>query len=108
MGWTKPRGKCMADTPVTSEPATAGGTAAAGVRSTEDIVALALVVIENWLLAHLLPSWVLPSEVQSAEQTLITVGVAWWLSRAAAKPLARPPVISDGPLPVDEESKPAP
>jgi hypothetical protein len=78
------------------------------VRSTEDIVALALVVIENWLLAHLLPSWVLPSEVQSAEQTLITVGVAWWLSRAAAKPPARPPVISDGPLPVDEESKPAP
>lgn len=44
----------------------------------QNIVAFAFVVIANWILAHLANSWVMPSEVQSAFQTLIGVSVGAW------------------------------
>ena len=70
-------------------------------RSTEDIVALALMVILNWLLAHLLTNWVLPPEVQSAFQTLITVAIAAWLNAhhetMPAAPVSLPPLPAPAP-----------
>lgn len=66
-------------------------------RSTEDIVALAFMVILNWFMAHLMTSWVLPPEVQSAFQTIITVGIAAYLNRVRA------PAAS--PLPPTKENK---
>lgn len=54
-------------------------------RSTnEQALALSLVVILNWLLAHLVTSWAMPPEVQSAVQSIITIGIGYVLSRGSA------------------------
>ena len=41
-------------------------------RANEQATALALVVIFNWLLSHDATSWVMPPEVQSSLQSLIS------------------------------------
>jgi hypothetical protein len=75
-------------------------------RSTEDVVALSLMVILNWLLAHIATSWVLPPEVQSATQTLLTVCIAMYIDRAKKptiigtfppEPLPAPPAAQEKP-----------
>lgn len=52
---------------------------------TGSVAALALVVIINWLIAHLATDWVMPPEVQSAVQTLISVTLTAWLLRRENK-----------------------
>ena len=59
-------------------------------RNTEDIVALSLVVLANWLIAHLATSWVLPPEVSSAVQTLIVVGFGKYLDHSARVVVPQP------------------
>ncbi len=50
--------------------------------TTENAVALAIVVILNWLLTHLATTWAMPPEVQSSLQALIVaVGGAWLRAR---------------------------
>lgn len=53
-----------------------------------NVAAVALVIIGNWFLAHVATEWVLPPEVQTAFQSLITVGLGWWLTRPAKTPEA--------------------
>ncbi len=52
---------------------------------TGSVVALALVVIINWLIAHLETSWAMPPEVQSAVQTLISVSLTAFLAWLAQR-----------------------
>lgn len=47
--------------------------------STENAIALAMVVLANWFLAHLATDWVMPSEVQSSLQGLLVVAIGCWL-----------------------------
>lgn len=49
--------------------------------TTENAVALACVVILNWLLTHLCTTWAMPPEVQSSLQALIVAGGGAWLKR---------------------------
>lgn len=42
---------------------------------TGNVVALGVVVILNWIIAHLANSWTMPPEVQSALQTLLAVAI---------------------------------
>lgn len=51
----------------------------------ENAVALAIVVIADWLLAHLATSWVMPSEVQSSVQGLLIAVMGAWFKRCAVK-----------------------
>lgn len=53
--------------------------------TTENAVALGLVVIANWLLAHLATNWAMPSEVQSSLQTLIIALLGYWLKKRATR-----------------------
>lgn len=39
--------------------------------SSENALALAIMVIGNWIIAHLVTDWVMPTEVQSSAQTLL-------------------------------------
>ena len=59
----------------------------------EQALALSFVVILNWFIAHLVTSWTLPPEVQSAVQSIVTIGISYWLSRqppaAAPQPAAQ-------------------
>jgi hypothetical protein len=48
-----------------------------------NVAAVAVVIIVNWILAHVANDWVLPQEVQSAVQALITVWLGWWLAKRA-------------------------
>lgn len=74
-------------------------------RSTnEQALALACVVILNWLIAHLATSWAMPPEVQSAVQSVITIGIGYYLSTRAPKPA---PVQADPPAPVATTDSPA-
>ena len=52
--------------------------------SSENALALALMVIANWLMAHLVTDWVMPSEVQSACQTLLIAGLGWHFGQRRA------------------------
>lgn len=58
----------------------------------EQALALACVVIINWLIAHLATSWVMPPEVQSAVQSTVTILISYWLSRQPSSfPTPQPP-----------------
>lgn len=52
-------------------------------RANEQAFALALVVIINWVLAHLMTDWAMPPEVQSSLQSIITITIGFFLDRAA-------------------------
>lgn len=72
--------------------------------ATENSLALALVVVINWMLAHLFTQWVMPSEVQSALQTVITILIAWFITRTngngnGKKTNGTPPSPPEGPKP---------
>lgn len=54
--------------------------------SAENAIALGLVVLANWLLAHLATSWAMPPEVQSSLQAMIIALLgAWFKTRAAGQ-----------------------
>lgn len=46
--------------------------------NTGNVTAMSVVIIINWLLAHLETSWVMPPEVASAAQALIVWLVSEW------------------------------
>ena len=48
-----------------------------------NVAAVAVVIIGNWILAHVATEWVMPAEVQSAFQGLITFAAGAWLARTA-------------------------
>lgn len=65
--------------------------------------ALAIVVILNWLLAHLATDWAMPPEVQSALQALISIGLMRALAPRAESPAVEPP---PSPLPTAAPAPP--
>lgn len=67
--------------------------------ATENTLALAIVVILNWLMAHLATSWAMPSEVQSALQSIITISIAYYLSKQPAAPKPAPLPVAAPPAP---------
>ena len=46
--------------------------------ATESTAAMGIVIIANWLLSHLVMSWAMPPEVQSAVQALIVITLGSW------------------------------
>lgn len=56
-----------------------------GQHNIEAAFALACVVLLNWVLAHLATSWVMPSEVQSAVQTIVSITTSYFVSWRAAR-----------------------
>lgn len=44
-------------------------------------LALALMVMVNWVLAHLATNWVMPPEVSSAAQSIITALLTVWVDQ---------------------------
>lgn len=49
--------------------------------ATANLLAFATVVELNWVIAHVATSWAMPSEVQSAVQTSITIWLTWWAGK---------------------------
>jgi hypothetical protein len=70
-------------------------------KTNEQALALALVVILNWLLAHLATNWTMPPEVANAAQSVITIVVAYLITpKAPAAPtqiIAPPPPATAAP-----------
>lgn len=48
--------------------------------------ALALVVLINWMLAHLETDWAMPPEVQSSLQAIIAIVVTWIVTKGWRRP----------------------
>lgn len=76
--------------------------AAAPAQHAENATALAVVVVVNWLLAHLANEWVMPAEVANALQSLVIVLLGSVLHRdksAPAAPGSPPDPVAPAPAP---------
>lgn len=47
----------------------------------QNVLALSIVVIIDWFIAHLAPNWVLPPEVAQAFQTIVSVAIGAYVMR---------------------------
>lgn len=87
-------------------------------QNNEQVLAMSIVIIFNWLIAHLATSWALPPEVQSAVQSSLVIIIYWYArlteQRELTKQLAlaraagwNPPITTPDPAPAAPESKAA-
>lgn len=58
-------------------------------QTSEQALAMAFVIIINWLISHLATSWQLPPEVQSAVQSCFVIVIGWYASLVEKREMAK-------------------
>jgi uncharacterized membrane-anchored protein len=68
-------------------------------------VALAVVVLLNFIIGHISKDWALPPDVQSSAQTLVAVIYGWWMKRQFTNPSTGSGSSSGAPSSADQATK---